>query len=107
MPPGTGPCHKSGANARFGPEDAMTDEQDRFDIENPELPKWITKGALKSGGYPYDKRMDEDEYLKELLKLQLELVKLQSHMLKTGNRMVILFEGRDAAGKGGAIDAFR
>jgi polyphosphate kinase 2 len=34
-------------------------------------------------------------------------VKLQTHMLKTGERMVVLFEGRDAAGKGGAIDAFR
>jgi polyphosphate kinase 2 len=85
----------------------MADEQEKFDIDNPELPRWIKKGALKSGGYPYDKRMDEDDYIKELLKLQLELVKLQSHMLKTGSRMVILFEGRDAAGKGGAIDAFR
>ena len=34
-------------------------------------------------------------------------MKLQTHMLKTGERMVILFEGRDAAGKGGAIDTFR
>ncbi len=84
----------------------MADTQE-FDIENPKLAKWVKKGALSSGGYPYDERMDEDDYLKELLKLQLELVKLQSHMIKTGSRMVILFEGRDAAGKGGSIDTFR
>ena len=86
----------------------MPDDSDRkFDIDDPVLPKWIKKGALASGGYPYDDRMDDEDYLTELKKLQLELVKLQSHMLKTKGRMVILFEGRDAAGKGGSIDAVR
>ena len=85
----------------------MDDTARAFDIEDPELPKWVKKGALKSGGYPYDDRLDDDDYLKQLRGLQLELVKLQSHLLKTGGRMVILFEGRDAAGKGGAIDTFR
>jgi polyphosphate kinase 2 len=82
-------------------------QQPQFDIEDPELPKWVRKGALKSGGYPYEKRMDDGDYLKALRGLQLELVKLQAHLLKTGGRMVILFEGRDAAGKGGSIDALR
>src|SRR6478672_4482999 len=101
-------CHKTGGDApSHQRETAMADAEQTFDIENPELPKWIKKGALKSGGYPYDKRMDDDDYLKELRILQLELVKLQTHMLKTGGRMIILFEGRDAAGKGGAVDAFR
>jgi polyphosphate kinase 2 len=85
----------------------MADEQETFDLDNPVLPKWIKKGALASGGYPYDKRLEEDAYLRELLKLQLELVKLQSHMIKAGERVIVLFEGRDAAGKGGAVDAFR
>jgi polyphosphate kinase len=85
----------------------MSDEQEKFDIEDPELPKWVKKGALKSGGYPYEERLEEDDYLKQLRDLQLELVKLQTHMLKSGERMVILFEGRDAAGKGGTIDTFR
>src|ERR1700750_2976460 len=88
-------------------ETSMADTPPKFDIDDPQLPKWVKKGALKSGGYPYDDRLDDDDYLKELRKLQLELVKLQNHMLKTGSRMVILFEGRDAAGKGGAIDTFR
>src|SRR3569833_1474691 len=82
-------------------------DQQKFDIDDPTLPKWIKKGALKSGGFPYDKRLDEEDYLKSLRPLQLELVKLQAHMLKSGSRMVILFEGRDAAGKGGSIDTFR
>ena len=85
----------------------MQDDAHNFDIEDPALPKWVKKAALKSGGYPYDKKLDEDDYLKQLRNLQLELVKLQSHMLKTGGRMIILFEGRDAAGKGGSIDTFR
>lgn len=85
----------------------MTDQDQKFDIDDPHLPRWIKTRALSSGGYPYDERLDGDTYLRELRKLQLELVKLQSHMLRTGERMVILFEGRDAAGKGGAIDTFR
>ncbi|HVY51575.1 MAG TPA: polyphosphate kinase 2 [Devosia sp.] len=85
----------------------MADDDRSFDIEDPRLPKWVRKAALKSGGYPYDQRLDDEEYLKSLRTLQLELVKLQSHLLKTHGRMIILFEGRDAAGKGGAIDAFR
>src|SRR3569833_214704 len=79
----------------------------QIDIEDPDLPKWVRKRAHKSGGYPYDKRMDDDDYLMALRGLQLELVKLQAHLLKSGERMVILFEGRDAAGKGGSIDALR
>ncbi|HWA18103.1 MAG TPA: polyphosphate kinase 2 [Devosia sp.] len=85
----------------------MNENLPPFDIENPRLPKWLKKAALGSGGYPYDKRLDDDEYLKRLLPLQLELVKLQTHLIKTAGRMIVIFEGRDAAGKGGAIDAFR
>ncbi|MEO7223432.1 MAG: polyphosphate kinase 2 [Devosia sp.] len=85
----------------------MADEPEKFDIENPNLPKWVKKGALKSGGYPYDDKLDEDDYLDKLVPLQIELVKLQSHLIKTGARVIALFEGRDAAGKGGAIDTFR
>jgi polyphosphate kinase 2 len=43
------------------------------------------------------------EYEKELLKLQIELVKLQNHVKETGMRVLIIFEGRDASGKGGTI----
>ena len=43
------------------------------------------------------------EYFRELLRLQAELVKLQDWVVSTGHKVVILFEGRDAAGKGGVI----
>ena len=47
------------------------------------------------------------EYEMEKLKLQIELLKLQTHVKKTGQRIVMLFEGRDAAGKGGTIKRIR
>lgn len=46
------------------------------------------------------------EYEKEIIKLQLELVKLQRHIIETGQKVLIIFEGRDAAGKGGNIKRF-
>jgi polyphosphate kinase 2 len=78
-----------------------------FDIDNPKLPDWIEKYALKSDRYPYDKKLPEQEYEKTLETLQAELVKLQAWMQKTGGRVLALFEGRDAAGKGGTINAVR
>ncbi|KRA96772.1 UDP-galactose-lipid carrier transferase [Devosia sp. Root685] len=81
----------------------MSDPLTGFDIENPELPAAIDKAALKSGGFPYDKKLDRDEYDTQLYALQKQLVKLQAHMAKAGERIVLVFEGRDAAGKGGTI----
>ncbi|MFB9950011.1 polyphosphate kinase 2 [Rhizobium puerariae] len=75
----------------------------RFDIDDPLLPSWIEESALKSGGYPYDDRMDKEKYEKQLEKLQIELVKVQFWLKATGKRLMALFEGRDAAGKGGTI----
>jgi polyphosphate kinase 2 len=78
-----------------------------FEIDNPELPGWVKKRKLTSGGYPYDKKLDKDEYQETLERLQVELVKLLAWMETTGERAVAVFEGRDAAGKGGTIDALR
>ncbi|WP_409434820.1 polyphosphate kinase 2 [Mycobacterium sp. SMC-14] len=49
------------------------------------------------------RRLADDVYEKELLRLQSEFVKLQEWVRDTGTRVVVLFEGRDAAGKGGVI----
>jgi polyphosphate kinase 2 len=76
-----------------------------FDLDDPQLPEWVEKKALKSGGYPYSDHLDSKVYDDELEALQVELVKLQRHVNDKGLRMVLLFEGRDAAGKGGAIFA--
>ncbi|MCF6297094.1 MAG: polyphosphate kinase 2 [Flavobacteriaceae bacterium] len=43
------------------------------------------------------------DYIKKLTKLQVELIKLQTHIINNNQRVIIIFEGRDAAGKGGAI----
>src|ERR1700756_728900 len=56
--------------------------------------------------YPYDHRMPRDKYEPLKRKLQIELLKLQKHARRTGARHVIVFEGRDAAGKGGTIQRF-
>lgn len=65
------------------------------------------KGDILSPSYPYSERMPRKAYEKELAQLQIELVKLQSWAKETGARVVIVFEGRDAAGKGGTIKRFR
>ncbi|TDX89060.1 polyphosphate kinase 2 [Neorhizobium sp. R1-B] len=75
----------------------------RFDIDDPVLPDWIEDVSLASGGYPYDDKMDKDKYEKQLEQLQIELVKVQFWLKATGKRLMALFEGRDAAGKGGTI----
>jgi polyphosphate kinase 2 len=56
--------------------------------------------------YPYRERMRRHEYEKQKRLLQIELLKLQKWVRQTGNRLVIVFEGRDAAGKGGTIKRF-
>jgi polyphosphate kinase 2 len=56
--------------------------------------------------YPYDERMSRQEYDRTKRLLQIELLKLQNWIKASGERLVILFEGRDAAGKGGTIKRF-
>ena len=56
--------------------------------------------------YPYDERMTREEYDRVKRLLQIELLKLQNTIKARGERLVVLFEGRDAAGKGGTIKRF-
>lgn len=58
------------------------------------------------GEYPYKNRYPAGLYEKELYNLQVELLKLQEWVKKTGSRIVVVFEGRDTAGKGGTIRRF-
>nr|WP_235501937.1 polyphosphate kinase 2 [Aeromicrobium sp. Root472D3] len=57
-------------------------------------------------GYPYDHRLDVREYELQKRLLQIELLKLQNWIKTRGERLVVVFEGRDAAGKGGTIKRF-
>ena len=56
--------------------------------------------------YPYANKMRNREYEAENLPLQVELIKLQNWVREVGERLIIVFEGRDAAGKGGTIRRF-
>jgi polyphosphate kinase 2 len=58
-------------------------------------------------GYPYDEEMKGKAYDAHMEALQIELVKMQADIKATGKRVVVVFEGRDAAGKGGTIVAMR
>lgn len=88
-----------GAISAFHDKDAPKDireaiaRSDKDDILNPE--------------YPYSEEMKKKTYEKDLEKLQTELVKLQAWAKESGARVAVVFEGRDAAGKGGTIKRFR
>jgi len=60
----------------------------------------------REGGYPYKNLMSRRTYEKQKYSLQVELLKLQAWVKETGQKVVIVFEGRDAAGKGGTIKRF-
>ncbi|QIL81907.1 polyphosphate kinase 2 [Diaphorobacter sp. HDW4A] len=73
------------------------------DDSNPDeelAPGW------REGAYPYRHLMRRSAYEREKFRLQVELLKLQAWVKETGQRVVIVFEGRDAAGKGGTIKRF-
>ena len=63
-------------------------------------------GAFLEGVYPYKKKMKRTVYEDRKAELQVELLKVQNWVRQTGERIVVVFEGRDAAGKGGTIKRF-
>jgi len=77
-----------------------------FSLDQAKLPKEIEDAAMRSGGYPYDKRLKREIFDQQLHALQIELAKLQKHNLATGGRILCLYEGRDGSGKGSCIKAF-
>ena len=88
-----------GEISRYYAEDAPQAVRD--EIENN------GKGEILSTGHPYAKRWKKSEYESALYACQIELVKLQRSLKDSGERVAIIFEGRDAAGKGGTIKRFR
>ncbi|WP_209596055.1 polyphosphate kinase 2 [Ruegeria sp. HKCCSP351] len=73
----------------------------RDEIENSK------KGDILNPTYPYSEKMKTKDYDEQMELLQIELVKMQSWVKDTAQRIAIIFEGRDAAGKGGTIKRFR
>ena len=82
-------------------------EADNDDLDDPVL---VTATGERVDtwreGYPYAERMPRHEYETSKRLLQIELLKMQRWVKETGQRVAILFEGRDAAGKGGTIKRF-
>jgi polyphosphate kinase 2 len=98
--------------AKRSPEDAQAlaralldryrhlDEKAKADPDDQLADDW------RSGGYPYRNLMSRKSYERQKYALQVELLKLQAWVKDTGQKVIILFEGRDAAGKGGTIKRF-
>ncbi len=82
------------AKARIRAADPTADDEDEL-VEN-----W------EKAEFPYKHRMSNKRYEKEKLPLQIELLKLQKWVKENGKKIIIIFEGRDAAGKGGTIRTF-
>ncbi|MDP2091257.1 MAG: polyphosphate kinase 2 [Candidatus Gracilibacteria bacterium] len=91
------------------------EEEKKEKLKLIDVVKEVEKGYKKCENVPNNQK---DEYLtfcvkknkvkyeKELIKLQVELLKLQKHIKNSGEKLLIIFEGRDAAGKGGTIKRF-
>lgn len=88
------------------PEDLGVDEESAHEMSAMRVTGEESESAPLPKGYPYSTRMRRKEYEAEKKKLQIELLKVQSWAKETGQRIILLFEGRDAAGKGGAIKRF-
>jgi polyphosphate kinase len=80
-------------------DDRDDDEPVLLDEDGNHIETWRER-------YPYDHRISNEEYERLKRRLQIELLKLQNYARRTGARHVIVFEGRDAAGKGGTIQRF-
>ena len=88
---------------------ALIDEQVRTSIPE-ELVARVKAAKEKKNiigaSYPYPQQMKKSDYEEEIELLQIELVKMQAWVKEVGERIVLIFEGRDAAGKGGTIQRF-
>jgi len=92
------------------PDEVKALRRTLFKRDEPESsgvdPDTELSSGWREGAYPYKNLLSRKSYEKQKYRLQVELLKLQAWVKDTGQRVVILFEGRDAAGKGGAIKRF-
>jgi polyphosphate kinase 2 len=107
------------AEAKADKTEAKADKVEAPEVEAPRVfpnpshalsekrrdPAYITE-SFRSGEYPYKSRITRKAYEKHKQELQVELLKVQKWVKDSGQRVVLLFEGRDAAGKGGTIKRF-
>jgi polyphosphate kinase 2 len=81
-------------------------KEQRLALDKEKNPDRELAPGWREGGYPYKNLMTRRNYERQKYRLQVELLKLQAWVKETGQKVVILFEGRDAAGKGGTIKRF-
>ncbi|QYX55296.1 polyphosphate kinase 2 [Roseovarius sp. SCSIO 43702] len=93
------PLPFDGAISRYFTEDAPREVRDAI--------RRAEKGDILDPSYPHSDRLARKVYEQQMERLQIELVKAQAWVKDTGARVAVLFEGRDAAGKGGTIKRFR
>ncbi len=84
----------------------MTKAASIYSLEYETLPDEIAAMAFPHGDYSFAKKMKKSVFNRRLEELQVELVKLQKWVRENNERLVMVFEGRDAAGKGGTIKRF-
>ena len=103
-PPEKGPADSTALNSKpevsIMPEvSSKTPQQLRHDPE-------AVRHAFETGEFPYKNRLGTKAYEDEMAELNIELLKVQNWIKESGERIVVIFEGRDAAGKGGTIKRF-
>jgi polyphosphate kinase 2 len=96
--------------AEEGKKEESKKEESKKKVVRPELEHKVNvqvdEEALKRDAeayYPYKKKLNRDDYEAQKYELQIELLKMQNWVRDSGERIVMLYEGRDAAGKGGTI----
>ena len=88
------------------PDMPVVDDRAQGPTQYPTVDADTIRAAFEGGVYPYHRPLGRRAYEAEKAQLQAELLKLQIWAQETGEKFVILFEGRDAAGKGGTIKRF-
>jgi polyphosphate kinase 2 len=103
-------------NSKAGAPEALEPEQEPESNPEKESPAHLfrtmrhdpekIKDLFRNGTYPYKTKIRKAVYEKHKEELQVELLKVQNWVKETGEKIVVIFEGRDAAGKGGTIKRF-
>ncbi len=90
----------------LGPEVAEPFQNDTDNPAETQYDSTAVRKVFETGEYPYKKKIGRKAYEKQKSELQIELLKVQEWVRATGQKIILLFEGRDAAGKGGTIKRF-
>ena len=101
-----GQAKSTGANAEPLPELTEDSAAGKPSVADIRRNREAIRRIFESGEYPYTRKIRRKDYEKRKAELQIELLKVQEWVRETGQKIVCLFEGRDAAGKGGTIKRF-